>query len=108
MSIFRLRRRPFSLLAVALFAVGLLPTSAFAQDLAGHQKLDTALDDVVHNPGGTPSSRRVIIQASAGARALIRQTLVASGHHIQSDLNLINGLAVDLSPAELEALTHNP
>src|SRR5712664_2841338 len=99
MCILRLERHPFSLLAVALFAVGLLPTSAVAQDLAGHQKLDTALDEVVHHPGGTPSSRRVIIQATPGARALIRQTLVASGHRIQSDLNLINGLAVDLSPA---------
>jgi hypothetical protein len=55
-----------------------LSTSAVAQDLTAHEKFDSELDEVVHHPGaGTSTTRRVIIQATPGARNVLRLALVA-------------------------------
>ena len=104
------RRRARAIVGGALLAaVGLLPSPALAQHVAAHRKFDTALDDAVDTPTvGASSIRRVIVRATPGASALIRKALIASGHHINSELNLIDGLAVDLSTDDLKALALNP
>src|SRR5258708_785511 len=103
------KRGAGSIFGLALLATVLLPSSAFAQHVASHQKFDRALDDAVDRPAvGAPAVRRVIVRATPGAVGLVRDTLIASGHKIQSDLNLIDGLAVDLSTADLQALAQNP
>src|SRR5882672_12544036 len=103
------RRGARALVGVTLLVAGLLPSPALGQHVAAHQKFDTALDNAVDTPTlGAPAVRRVIVRATPGAAALIRQTLAASGHKIKSELKLIDGLAVDLSTADLEALAKNP
>src|SRR6267378_1684862 len=104
------RRGARALVGAILLVGGLLPSPAIAQHVPAHQKFDAALDEAVDTPdlGGPAVVRRVIVRARPGASTLIRNALIASGHKIKSELNLIDGLAVDLSKADLEALARNP
>ena len=90
----------------AALIVLLLATPATAQS---PRKLDRVLDEVVAQQDGSDTqTQRVILRVRAGYREVVKRLLKAQKLNVAAEHPSINGLTVDLTPANIASVCANP